>query len=175
MDTKIIILGNAISLIGCLLMVMVGLIKDRRRFLIVQTAQFGIMGLANFILGGFTGCLTNIASMARNIIFCYFKYTVKHKIFFIAIQVLLSFKLNSVGLIGWLPILSTALFTWFLDIKSDLHMKYLIAITVIMWIIYDFTIMNFTACAFDAATLISSIIGAYRIISDTKKGKETAK
>ena len=50
-----IIIGNALSLIGAILMACIGLLKKRKQILTVQCVQFGIMGMANLVLGGITG------------------------------------------------------------------------------------------------------------------------
>ena len=42
-----ILVGNALSLIGAILMACIGLLKKRKQILTVQCVQFGIMGIAN--------------------------------------------------------------------------------------------------------------------------------
>ena len=47
-----ILIGNIIAFAGCGIMVLVGLIKQKKRILAVQCVQFVLQGAANFILGG---------------------------------------------------------------------------------------------------------------------------
>ena len=65
--------------------------------------------------------------------------------------------------IGLLPVLAAIIFTWFLDIKSDLGMKILLIGTQCLWLVYDFTIMNYVSFAFDIMCLCANGVGIYRI------------
>ena len=82
---KIVIIANVISLIGSLMMVGTGLIKRKRNVLIVQSAQFVVMGVSNLMLGGITGCITNALSLIRNFVTMRSRLTMPVKLVFIAI------------------------------------------------------------------------------------------
>ena len=158
---NIIIIANIISFLGCGLMVLVGLIKEKRRILSVQCVQFTLQGASNLMLGGTSGFIANIVSIARNIAFSKLKNTVWLKLLFIALQLVLSWSSLISGLIHWLPFLAAVLFTWFLDVKSEVRLKIVIISTQIMWLIYDFVHMNYVAVAFDCFTMfpMSSVSG----------------
>lgn len=163
MFDNIVFIGNAISLVGACIMVATGFIKKKEHVLAAQCAQFGIMGIGNLVLGGITGLISNLVSILRNLICLKFKFTIPLKLIFIAIQIGLSAYFNNLGFIGWLPVIAACLFTWFLDVKSDLGLKFVIIAAEILWIIYDITLLNFTSMTFDILTIISSIIGIIRI------------
>ena len=162
-----ILLGNIVSLIGSLVLVLIGLIKRKEHVLIAQCFQFGIMSVSNLILGGITGALLNFVSMVRNLIGYKFGITTPIKIVVIVIQVVLSLMMNNLGLIGLLPVISVSAFTWLIDMKSDLGMKLLLMVTTFPWIIYDFTTRNYVSVLFDVAFVCANCIGIYRI----KKGE----
>ena len=103
--------------------------------------------------------MTNIVSMLRNLWTFKFKYNLAVKLVVITVQVALSLKINNMGIIGWLPVLSACTFTWFLDVKSDIGLKILICTTQIPWLIYDLYIFNYTGTVFDILSLISNSIG----------------
>lgn len=63
-----ILLGNGIALFGAVLMAAIGLIKQRKHILAAQCVQFGIMGIANLILGGINGFVSALVSITRNLI-----------------------------------------------------------------------------------------------------------
>ena len=172
---SIVLIGNIISFIGCSLMVIVGLIKKKENIIRVQCIQFTIQGAANLILGGVTGFIANLISIARNLWFARREGTVKVKLFFIGLQAVLSlvFLDWSAGIIGWFPLFSAAVFTWFLDIKSDAAFKIVILVSQVFWIVYDFYYSNYVACAFDIFTMISTCIGLCWIIRDTKNNKNS--
>lgn len=164
-----VVIGNVIALVGSLLMVWIGLIKKKEHILFAQCAQFTFMGIANLVLGGMTGLISNIVSIIRNLICIRFKYTMALKLAFIAVQTVLSCWLNTNGLIGWLPVAATVLFTWFLDAKSEITIKYVMIVTLVMWLIYDLYLRNYVSAVFDAATIVSTIIG---ILMLRKKNEE---
>ena len=158
-----ILIGNLVSGIGCLIMVAIGLLRKNSHILIAQCFQCGFMGAGNLILGGVNGFIANVVSIARNLIFVKCKTTTTLKIVFIGLQLLLSLGSMDDGLICWLPIVSTALFTWFLDTKSPLTLKKVILITQVMWLTYDIYYRNYVAVTFDVMTMISNAVGFWMI------------
>lgn len=150
-------------------MVLVGFIKEKRRILSVQCIQFTLQGAANLMLGGFSGFIANVVSILRNLAFTRFKNTVWLKLFFIALQLVLSWKSLGSGFINWLPLLAAWLFTWFLDLKSEVQLKIVIISTQVLWMIYDFAHLNYVAVSFDVFTMVSNGIGIYMLLKDRKK------
>lgn len=161
---NLILIGNIVCLVGAAVMVAIGFIKNKKNILLAQCAQFAIMGAGNLILGGVTGFVSNMVSILRNLICLKKEFTVPLKIFFIVIQILLSFKVNTMGLIGWFPIIAACIFTWCLDTKSEVVLKAVIIGTELLWCIYDFVLYNFTSLAFDAFTIISTTIGIIMLL-----------
>ena len=164
-----VLIGNIIALLGCTIMVLVGLIKQKKKILAVQCVQFVLQGAANLILGGVSGFVANFVSIFRNIAFFKFKNTVWLKLFFIALQVALSIPSLKNGFINYLPLLSGVIFTWFLDLENEVHLKIVIIIAQVMWLYYDFVHVNYVSVAFDTFTLISTVIGIFLILNDRKK------
>ena len=117
MKMNTILLGNAVTFIGALLMVGIGFIKTKKNILRVQCIQFAIMGIGNLILGGVTGFISNAVSILRNLICFKRELTLPLKLLFIAIQIIITGSVNRMGFIGWLPVFAACLFTWFLDTK----------------------------------------------------------
>ena len=76
----------------------------------------------------------------------------------------LSIGTLSAGWISWLPILAAALFTWFMDTRSDVQLKIVILCTQVMWLIYDLYFRNYVASAFDVMTMCSNLIGLFMIL-----------
>ena len=160
---NLLVLGNGISMIGCLIMVAIGFLKKKSHILLAQSVQCGFMGFGNLILGGVSGFIANVVSILRNLIFARFSVTVPLKVFFIALQVVLSLGSLGDGLVCWLPVLASAVFTWFLDTKSEAKLKLVILTTQVMWLIYDIYYRNFVAASFDVLTMISNTIGFFMV------------
>lgn len=159
-----ILIANIISFVGSLVMVGGGLLKTKSKILLAQNIQFGIQGVGNFMLGGLSGVAINVASIVRNVFCMYRPFTLTWKIIFIILQGALSLGLNQHGLIGCLPFAAACLFTIFLDTDNDKLLKIILTIAQNFWAVYDITIQNYSAFAFDVLTVISNIIGIILLV-----------
>jgi hypothetical protein len=165
---NIVIIGNIISLAGAALMVAVGFLKTRRSILITQNVMFGLMGTANIILGGMTGAVSSLVSIIRNLFCLKGPLTVPVKLFIIVIQIMLSARVNTLGWIGWLPIISACFYTWMIDVKDETRLKLVLIIAQSMWFAYDLTIQNYVGFTFDILTILSNMYGIISLRANQK-------
>lgn len=154
-----ILLGNGIALVGAVLMAAIGLIRRRRHILLAKCVQFGVMGVANLLLGGVSGFISALVSIARNLICLRWELTVPIKLGVIFVQAALAFSVGFAGLIDLLPALSACLFTWFLDVKDEVKLKTVIIVAQLCWVVYDLSIRNYVSFAFDIVTILSNLAG----------------
>lgn len=166
----LVLLGNLISFLGCLLMVSIGFLRKKKRILGVQCLQFALMGVSNFLLGGISGTISNLVSIVRNLVFFKAKVTVPLKLVFIALQVLLSLGTIRVSPLEWLPVLAAGAFTWFLDVKNEVTLKAVIIATFFLWVVYDLCHQNYVAMTFDILSIFSNAAGIMMI----RKAKKAA-
>lgn len=156
-------IGNFIALIACLLMVYLGLVKNKKRIIFLQTIQIFLLALSNLVLGGITGTIINSVSCFRNILCYYNKLGLKWKITINFIAVSLSLCFNDLGIIGMLPAVSMIVYTFFIDIKDIVKFKYLVIFTMITWLIYDVMIKAYVSAIFDFLNIIANIISIISI------------
>lgn len=164
-----IILGNLISFAGCMLMVIIGFIKDKDKILLAQCGQFSIMSVGNLILGSVSGSISGVIAVIRIVVFKHFKVTVWLKIGFIALQFVLTAIAGAETLVQWIPPLSMVLYTWFLDTDSAIVFKLANVSGVIMWVFHDWYFKNYVSCAFNVFTIVSTFIGIWLILREKKK------
>lgn len=161
--------GNIIALIASTLMVCSGIIKDRKKTIYIQTIQIIAFVMSNLILGGYTGAIVNLISLARNY-WCYKDILTKiKKIILIVFSVVISLLFNNLGLIGLLPIISTVVFTYFIDTKSLIKLKFLIVFSSILWLIYDTLLGSYTSAIFNFFTILGTTITIYQIYRKNNK------
>ena len=141
-----IIIGNIIALIASILMVYSGMLKQKKKILYFQTVQIGMSVISNIILGGITGAIINALSMIRNILCYKDKLGLKEKIVITILSVVLTFKFNNLGYIGLLPLLSTVIYIWLMNIKNV--KKTLTNFTVIIVFYFFLLIYTKIACFF---------------------------
>lgn len=166
---NLLLLGNGVSMVGCIIMVAIGFLKKKSHILAAQSVQCLFMGVGNLVLGGVGGFIANIVSVIRNLVFAKWQPNWMLKVGFIALQVLLSLGSLSGDWIAWLPIVAAALFTWFLDTKSEAFLKIIIIVTMVMWLTYDIYYRNYVASFFDVLTILSNTMGFFMVRKEKEK------
>ena len=159
------LLGNIIALIASFIMVYSGLLKTKKRVLYAQTIQIGLFVISNIILGGMVGVIVNIINVIRNILCYKDKLNLLSRIILTILVTVLSIVFNNMGIIGYLPLISTILYLWFMNTKNIVYFKLLIIFTTIMWLIYDFTIKSYTSSIFDMMTVITNTYSVFKLES----------
>lgn len=160
-----IVIGNIISFIAAIIMVASGYIKSKEKTILWQAVQICFNTLACFILGAYSGAVTNLISVPRNVLAYRNKLGWWWKSAFIVITALLTLLFNQSGWIGWIPILSAVPYTYLMDRLKPVPFKALIVYTCVIWCIYDILVLNYVSAAFDISTMITSCIAIYRIRS----------
>ena len=165
------IIGNILALIASLLFVYSGIIKRKDKILFAQCLQKALSTVSNVVLQGYSGAVVHAISFIRNLL-CYFgKLSLVVKIVLSIITIVLSILFNNLGVIGLLPLLSSLLYLWFMDIKDIIKFKYLMIITIILWGTYDFFIQSYTSFGFGIISFIATYISIFQI----KKQKKVSK
>lgn len=168
------ILGNFIALIASILMIYVGTIKDKSKIIFTQTLQIMITIVSNIILGGITGAVINIICCIRNILCYKEKLNKTVQTILIILSIIFSLIFNDLGLIGLLPLISTVIYTIFMNIQDVVKFKVLIMVTTFMWFIYDLTILSYSSALFDLLCVFTNLFSILRIKQLENKTKNTS-
>ena len=158
-----IIIANAIALIASIIMVLNGLIKDNKKVLASQCVQFTLSGIANFMLGGITGTISNALSFVRNVYSIRKPMSMSIKVILTIVQVGLSLYAGLNGWIDWLPIISNSIFTFTCDTDNRTFFKVSVMFTGALWLFYDLHYLNFSSATFDVLALISNTFTLIRL------------
>ncbi len=152
-------IGNAIFFVGALIMIGIGFIRSKNKILGAQCVQFAVMGIAQVVLGGFSGAIANLVGILRNILGIRVKFGTPLKFFFCALQIGMTFFVMPKTIIDWFPVMSTCLYTCFLDTKSTVVLKMVMIVCQALWVAYDFVIQNYTGMVFDVSAIVSLTAG----------------
>lgn len=163
------LIGNAIALAGCVLMVAIGFLKKKEQILGAQCVQFALMGAGNLVLGAMSGVISNAVSIARNLVLAKVENNAWVKVAFIAAQTALTVMFGGTGLIEWLPVIAVVVYTWFLDIQNPVVFKLMIIGLQVLWVVYDFYYQNYVAFAFDLFTIASTTVGIFMIRKEARE------
>lgn len=158
------LIGNILCFIGAVIMTLMGLIKDRKRFLAAQGFMNAIYVAGDLFLGGIAGAIANLISLIRNTVCLKLKMTKALKSVFIALQIVLTALTDRSGLLAWLPVMGNCAFTWFMDSENRVLLRTVIIGSQALWAIYDFAIQNYASFPFDIATLITNGISLISMI-----------
>ena len=143
--------------------------QKRRSILLSQCVQFAILAAANLMLGAMTGFISGAIGIVRNLVFLKWENTRLLKLVFVGVQLMLSLSVGIHSFIDWFPIISTVLFTWFLDVKSEVRLKLVMIAAQSLWLVYDMVYLNYVTALFDALTITSNFIGIVMILRGAKK------
>ena len=163
-----IIIGNVISLFGSIIMVCLGLIKNKKKFLLAQSIMNGLLIASALVLHGYSGVVADAAIIARNTVCSKTKFTKPWKIGFIVLQFGITAIFAGGSLVAWLPIVGIAIFTWFMDTENMVFFKLLFIISEVCWGIYNYSIKNYAALPFEAMCIV---VGFYNIHKIRKEGR----
>lgn len=167
-----IILGNIICGAGAVLMIIAGMLKKREKILILQCAQFGVMGIGNLVLGGISGALSNAFSIVRNLYSLKFKLHWWMGCIFVAAQAALTIFMDEHGWLGWLPVIATAIFTFVINAKNENVLKAAVIAGQVCWAVYDIFLQNYVTFAFDILTIVSNFAGILLSLRKKHNDKE---
>ena len=167
-----IIIGNFIALFAASLSIIIGFIKNKKDILSIQTLQYLVYTISNIILGGFTGAITDLISIVRNILSYKEKLTKRIITLIIIISIILTLMFNNLGLIGLFPLFGNIIYILFINTTDEFKFKILILITMLFWLVYDITIKSYTSAVFDLVSIMACLISAFHMYTTNKKEKQ---
>lgn len=162
------ICGNIVALIASILMVYSGIIKNRKKIIYIQTLLILAFAISDLILGGYTGTIVNLISLVRNYLCYKDKLTNDKKLILIMLSIIFSLLFNNLGFLGLLPLISTIVYTCFMNTKNTIRLKLLIIFTMILWLIYDVFIQSYISAVFDFFSIIANIFTIYQLMQSKK-------
>ncbi len=167
-----IIIANIIELLGALIQVGSGYIKNKSKILVVQIVQLLVQGVSMLLLGGVTGAVSNVLSCYRNYLCYKEKLNTFWKAALIAASVVMTILLNEQGLLGILPAVICAVYIIFMDVKDPIKFKLLVTLTFIPWMFYHFILKSYVGAFFDVASILSNSITLFSMIRENRKTAE---
>ena len=96
------------------------------------------------------------------------------KLIFMNAQLVLTVLAGMDGPLSLLPLFAGVLFTWFIDVRSDVQLKAVIIGAQLLWAVYDLCYRNYVAFGFDILTIGANAMGIWLLLRQEafrKKGK----
>ena len=113
-------------------------------------------------LGSIPGMIANIVGVIRNLLGYHGKLNRFAQILICAAAVVSTLLFNNIGWFGLLPIAAAVLYTLFMNTPDVRKLKFLILVTLILWMIHDFYVKSYVSCVFNAFSIVTCMIGIFR-------------
>ena len=150
------LLAQVFSAIGALCVAISSFAKSKHKMLVWQITDYIFTAIANLLLGGYTGALTISISIIRNSLMVKKQMTKTILTILIVIQIIVGTYLNQLGLIGYLPIISSVSYSLAIAITPNL--RWVIIENMLLWLIYDLTIQAYPATVTDITITLTTLI-----------------
>ena len=165
-----VIAGNVVALFASLLMVGSSYVKDKVKSLWVSTIQLVFNVIAGILLGAYTAVVVNVIGIPRNILAAKDRLTRVSKVCLIVVSTVCAIAFNQHGVLGFLPVINTAIYILLLDYAKGAWFKWLTIFCLVLWAVYDCITLNFVSMSFDIASVVAAVVAVVRILRDKNKG-----
>ena len=149
------VVGNIILFAASLIMVSLGLLRNKKKILLLQTVQIFMMGIGCLFLGSVPAAIINLFACVRNILAYFDKPNKNYKVILIILCTGFSIIFNNIGIWGFFPIVSSILFVIFVDTKDISKYKQLEITSTSLWLVHDIYILAYSAAIFDVFTEVA--------------------
>ena len=165
-----IIIGNAISLVAGIFIILSMWVNDEKQAYKYQFWNAFILIISSVFFFSWTGVTTMAIAASRNAMVYYDKLTSYWTVFFIVISVVLGLLVNTLGLVGLLPIIAIVQITlcnYYL--KSIKTIKTSFIVNSAIYIVYFLAILDFSSAAIESVTALIGLISLTKLIRSEKK------
>ena len=158
-----ILIGNIIMFVASMIMVSLGILRDKKKIILLQTIQIFMMAIGSIFLCSIPGAIINLFACGRNMLAYYDKLNRNNKIILIILSVGCSLLFNNIGVWGLFPVISSVLYISLIDTKDVSKYKLLEVTSTSLWLAHDIHILAYTCVVFDILTILSNAITYVRL------------
>ena len=166
MDLNIII-GNIISLIAGIFIILSMWVNDEKKAYKYQFLNAFILMISSIFFISWTGVTTMAIAASRNLMVYKDKLSNYWTIFFIIISIVLGILVNTRGFIGILPIIAIVQITlcnYYLKTIKPIKISFIVNSAI--YIIYFFAIFDFSSTIIESITALIGVISLIKLIND---------
>lgn len=168
-----ILIGNAISFVAAIFMVVSCCINDQKKAYFCQMMNCAIACVAAVFFGSWAGLSTLIISTIRNYLVMKGKYTKKLMYLFTPMVFVVGLIVNNRGLVGLLPPLATVqLSICNYYVKSMLATKLSFFVNNLVWALYGFLIMDFSSGLSDGVICLTGLVSIFHLMAEERRRKQ---
>ena len=157
------LIGNLCSFVAACFTFLSAWSRDKKRIYLYQAAQCLVLAGANIFFASISGVTTYALCTMRNLLLAYDRFTPRRCYAFTAAVAILGIAANNRGLVGLLPVVTTAVYTvGCLYAKGTKAIKLNIIVNLILWAVYDAFILDLVSCAVDSVSAVAALVSIIR-------------
>ena len=168
------LIGNLISFAAACFTIASAWSGNRKRIYLYQAVQCFLLALANIFFNSISGITTYIICAARNVLLAYDRFTARLCIITVACVGVIGISVNNRGMIGLLPVITTALYTIVcFYAKRGTTIKMNIIVNLALWAVYDILIHDYMSFSVDTGSAIVAVFSILRCDNVSEGENET--
>ena len=160
-----IVIGNIVSFVAGIFIILSMWVNDEKRAYKYQFLNAFILIISSVFFYSWTGVVTMAIAASRNLMVYYDRLTFRWTMFFIAISIVLGLAVNTMGLVGILPIIAIvqiSLSNYYLKEIGSIKASFIINSAI--YVVYFLAIWDFSSAAIESITALVGLISLARLI-----------
>ena len=159
-----IIIGNAISLIAGIFILLSMWVNDEKEAYKHQFLNAFILMISSVFFLSWTGVVTMAIAASRNAFVYKDKFTFNWAIFFVIVSVVVGFAVNTMGIVGILPIIALVQLTlcnYYLKTIKPIKISFIVNSAI--YVVYFPAIWDFSSAAIEGITVTVGLISLFKL------------
>ena len=162
-----IIIGNAISLIAGIFLILSMVVNDEKEAYKHQFLNAFVLMISSFFFYSWTGVTTMAIAATRNMMVYKDRLTLNWTVFFVVLSVALGLLVNTMGFIGLLPIIAIVQITICnYTLRQIKWIKLSFIVNEFFYIVYFLAILDFSSSVIEIITAGIGLVSFFKLIWD---------
>ena len=160
-----IVIGNIISLIAGIFIILSMWVNDEKKAYKNQFLNAFILMISSIFFMSWTGVTTMAIAATRNAMVYKDKLTLNWTIFFTVISIVLGLLVNTMGIVGLLPIIAIVQITlcnYYLKTIKPIKISFIVNSAI--YIVYFLAILDFSSAMIETITALIGVVSLIRLI-----------
>lgn len=160
-----ILIGNAISLVAGIFIILSMWVNDEKKAYKYQFLNAFILMISSVFFISWTGVTTMAIAATRNVMVYKDKLTFNWMLFFIVVSVILGFLVNTMGAIGFLPVIAIVQITlcnYYLKTIKPIKTSFIVNSAI--YVVYFVAILDVSSAVIESFTALVGLVSLFRLI-----------
>ncbi|WP_405265181.1 YgjV family protein [Methanobrevibacter sp.] len=165
-----IVIGNVISLIAGVFIILSMWVNDEKQAYKYQFLNAFILIISSIFFFSWTGVVTMAVAASRNAMVYFDRLTFSWTMFFISVSVIFGLLVNTMGLVGILPIIAIiqlSLCNYYLKTIKPIKISFIVNSAI--YVVYFLAIWDISSASIESFTAFVGLVSLARLISSESK------